>query len=125
MPRPKKPSDLKEATGSKHTVTPQAATIEPLKNPETAPEWLKDADKQMWRQTIPLLVNLKLCEVDRTLLCVLCHCQTVLLDCNDAAEVRQLAKTISEISDKLNMNPKARQQSGFGISPKRIDTRTA
>ncbi len=123
MPRPKKPADLKEATDSRHKVNQQAVTLEPLKSPEIAPEWLSPNDKTMWTQVIPALHNLNLCEIDRTMLCVLVHCQTVLLSCQDPAEVRQLAKTISEISDKLNMNPKARAQSGFAQVKTGIDSR--
>ncbi len=123
MPRPKKPADLKEATDSRHKVIQQAVALEPLKFPEDAPEWLSMDDKRLWCRIVPLLSNLNLCEVDRTMLCVLVHCQTVLLNCQDPAEVRQLAKTISEISDKLNMNPKARAQSGFAQVKTGIDSR--
>ena len=124
MPRPQKPADLKEATDSRHKVNPQAVTLEILKEPEVVPEWLNEPAKDHWKRIAPMLASQGIAtELDRPILCTLCHALGVFHNSCDAQECRLLLKAISELSDKLNMNPKARAQSGFAQVKTGIDSR--
>lgn len=126
MPRPKKPADLKEASGSRHGVKLEAATLEDLKEPEKIPDWLSDSGKKQWERIAPMLASQgKAKEIDRPAICSLCHALGIFHSTVDPQECRLLLKAISELLEKFNMTPKARQQSGFGISSKGIDTRIA
>ena len=128
MSRPQKPADLKDAIGSRHAKPPkppqEAKVLEPLKLPDVIPEYLSGKAGEQWRRIVPGLFKTgTICEIDRPMLCALCHAMAIFMVCDDPSECRMLLKSVSEFGDKFNLNPKARAQSGVGGADNGVKTR--